>query len=349
MREVISAFLLFTFLPLSAQKLTVEQATVYVGKTGYQQPVTAVFDLHNKSGRKLRIEAARPDCHCTTVSYPKGVLGDKFQITMTYDARQLGHFNKQVAIVTNGGDKPLYLTMTGVVLAGYTNPAGTYPVKMGSLRMDKADLEFDDINRGDMQVQELHIYNDGLTACRPNLMHLPSYLTATMTPERLEPDQHGVMTVTLNSNQLRDYGLTQSSVYLAANPGDKVNHDHEIGVSAVLLPSFVGMTGDQLLRAPKIELSKELVDIRFEGKRKKVDYIDISNHGQTVLNISSLELFTRGLKVSLNKSRLQPGETARLKITVQRDDLKKVRTRPRILMITNDPARPKVIITISTQ
>jgi hypothetical protein len=67
------------------------------------------------------------------------------------------------------------------------------------------------------------------------------------------------------------------------------------------------------------------------------------------LDISSLQLFTGGLQVSLGKSHLKPGETTQLKITALRDDLKKVRTRPRILMITNDPDQSKVTITINAK
>ena len=60
-------------------------------------------------------------------------------------------------------------------------------------------------------------------------------------------------------------------------------------------------------------------------------------------------MFTGGLKISLNKSRLMPGEYAKLKITAMRDDLLKVRTRPRILMITNDPDKAKIVITINSK
>ena len=348
-RNIIPVLLLLAALPVGAQKLKVQESTVNVGRTGYQQPVTAVFEFKNKGGRKLRITSVKPDCQCTKVDYPKGELTDKFQIRMTYDARQLGHFDKQAAIYTSGDEKPLYICMKGVVLADVLDFTGSYPVKMGDLLLDKADLEFDDVNRGFQQVQQLHIYNNGEQVYHPNLMHLPAYLSATMRPERLAPGRAGTMTVTLHSDKLRDYGLTQTSVFLAAKPGDRVNRDHEISVSAVLLPPFVNLTEEQKLNAPKIALSQEQVDISFEGKTKKKAVIEITNHGRTRLDISSLQLFTRGLRVSLSKSRLQPGESTKLKITALRDDLKKVRTRPRILMITNDPDKPKVTITINAQ
>jgi len=345
-------FYLFTFLPFSAtaQKLVAENAVVNAGRTGYQMPITAVFNFRNKSSKKLRIEAVKPDCACTTIEYPQGDIGsnDKFQIRMTYDARQLGHFDKQAAIISNGSQKPLYIRMHGVVLEDYVDLAKHYPVEMGDLCLDKMELEYDDINRGDSQTQELRIYNNGTRPYQPNLMHLPPYLSAEVMPAVLQPHQAGRIVVVLNSLLLRDYGLTQTSVYLAGNPGDKVSPDHEIAVSAVMLPSF-DQTATSSQAAPRLYISKEKVDVLFDKKKKKTEVIDIENRGQEELRITSLQMFTRGLKISLAKSVLKPGEKTKLKITMLRDELKTVRTRPRVLMICNDPQKPKVTITINAK
>jgi hypothetical protein len=292
-----------------------------------------------------------PDCNCTTVDYPTGDIGgnDKFQIRMTYNARQLGHFDKQAAIVSNGSAAPVYIRMKGVVLTELQEFTGSYDIEMGELRLDKSELEFDDINRGDVQQQVIHIYNNGSRVLQPNLMHLPAYLTAVTSPETLNPGRAGKITVTLNSDKLHDYGLTQTSVYLAAKLGEKVSRDKGIPVSAVLLPSFDNMSKQTLHNPARLQLSKETVDIHFEGKSKKTEIIDVTNVGQSELNITSLQMFTSGLKISLGKRQLQPGESTKLKITALRDDLQKVRTRPRILMIVNDPQKPKVTITINAK
>jgi hypothetical protein len=347
-KNIILSLLLLAAIPMAAQKLIIKKTTIDVGKTGFQQPVTAVFECHNKSRHKLRIQTIEPDCYCTIVDYPKGDIGgnEKFQIKMTYDAQQLGHFDKQAAVITNGTQKPLYLCMKGVVLTEVQDFSTTYPLAMGNLLLDKNELEFDDINRGSVQEQQIHLYNNGSKAYYPNLMHLPPYLTATMTPKRLAPRQAGTLKVALNSAQIPDYGLTQATVYLAQNPGDKVSPDNEIPVSVILLPSFTGMSESAGQYAPKIQLSKEKVVFRFDGKKKKSDVIEISNGGRTELDISSMQLFTDGLKVSLGKSRLAPGAKTKLKITALRDELKNTRTRPRILMITNDPKKPKVTIEV---
>ena len=344
---IIPSLLLLAALPVAAQKLIIEKTTVDIGRMGYQKPATAVFECQNKSNRRLRIEDVKPDCYCTTVDFPRGDIGsgDKFQIRMTYNGRQLGHFNHQTAVYTNADAKPFYITMTGVVLEHYVDLSGNYPVKMGDLCLSTEDVEFDDVNKGDEPEHVLRIYNNGTQTYRPNLMHLPSYLTVQVQPEVLRPDDEGVIILKLQSSKLHDYGLTQTSVYLAGNPGDKVSPDHEISISTILLPAFAEVPHNPA----RIQLSRESVAIDFAGKSKKTEVIEITNAGHSTLNISSLQMFTTGLRISLGKRQLAPGETTKLKITAMRDDLQKVRTQPRILMITNDPQKPKVTITINAK
>ena len=54
----------------------------------------------------------------------------------------------------------------------------------------------------------------------------------------------------------------------------------------------------------------------------------------------------RGIKLTLSSTKLEPSQQATMKITGIADDLRKVRTKPRILMITNDPDHAKLIINI---
>ena len=344
---MIIPMLLLAMLPVKAQRLLIVTPEVNCGPTGYESPVTAVFELQNKGSRKLRISDVKVSCGCTSVDYPRNDIpgGEKFQLKMTYDARQLGHFQKQAAIYSNGSDKPVLLTMKGVVLAEMQDYAGNYQYSIGDLRTDLNELEFDDVNRGDQPVQEIHIYNAGSTVCQPNLMHLPPYLTATMAPEKLAPGRGGKMTVTLNTDRLLDYGLTQTSVYLAQNPGDKVNTGNDIGVSVVLLPSF--NPDYTVSNIPKLELSAEQLTFDFKGKAKMKGEITLTNKGHATLNISALQMFTAGLKVQLPKRELRPGESTKLKITGIAKDLKRARTKPRVLMITNDPEKAKVVISVN--
>lgn len=339
---------LFTLLPLNAQRLTVKTTTVDVGVTGYEQPVTATFEMRNKGFRRLVIQSVKPDCGCTKIEYPKEVgVGDKFTIKMTYDARQLGHFQKMCLVKSNGTKKPFYLTMTGEVRSDFRDYSGEYPIEMGDLLLDKAELEFDDVNKGDVPEQELHILNNGKKAMRPNLMHLPPYLTAITSPDHLLPGRTATITVKLLSEKLRDYGLTKTTLYMAHNPGDKVRQDYAIDVATVLLPDMKQFEKENKELAPQLQMSATDVDFTdFGGKNKKTATVTLHNTGQSPLKITSLQLFTAGLKVTLSKSQIAPGQSANLKITGMAEELHQLRTRPRILMITNDPDHAKVVVNI---
>jgi hypothetical protein len=99
--------------------------------------------------------------------------------------------------------------------------------------------------------------------------------------------------------------------------------------------------------APVLNISETDVDFTdFGGKLKKTATVALKNDGKSTLKITSLQLFTAGLKVTLSKSQIQPGQSTHLKITGTAVELQKLRTRPRILMITNDPDHAKVVVNI---
>jgi hypothetical protein len=342
--------LLFAFSPfvVCAQKLVVSQATVECGRTGYQQPITATFQLRNKGKRRLLIESVKPDCGCTAVEFPREVgANDKFTIKMTYDARQLGHFQKMAVITSNGSTKPVYLTMKGVVLAEVLDYSGTYPLAIGNLLLDKDALEYDDVNKGDAPMQEIHILNNSMETMTPRLMHLPSYLDATYTFDTLAPGKGGTISVTLRSDQLRDYGLTHSKVFIAQQLGEKVSASNAIDVTATLLPDLKQFEGVSRAQAPKLQISETDLDFTdFQKHQKKTIDVKLSNTGQSVLTISSMQMYTDGLKVTLDNREIAPGQSTTLHVTGYKEELTKVKGRPRILMITNDPDHAKVVINI---
>ncbi len=348
---ILTVLFAVSVLDVFAQRIVAEQDVYDFGSIMYELPAVAKFNLSNK-GNDLIIEKVRTNCGCTTVSYPKGTIlkGDKFTVEVAYDARQLGHFEKEIAIYGNDSDTPYYLKIRGVVVDEVIDFSGQYEYVLGDVRTDKNDIEFDNVNNGDMPIQLLHIYNNSSKEVSPVIMHLPNYLTASVSPTSIAPGRAGVATITLNSQKLRDYGLTKSSVYLGMFPGDKVSADKEISVSAVLIPGFSNMSETQKLNAPVIVLSSDTLELgSFGDKADKSGTIVIKNQGRSTLDIRSMQMFTPGLKIRLNKSKVAAGESAKLKITAYKKLLKGARSEPRVLMITNDPDNPKVIVHVNVR
>ena len=139
--------------------------------------------------------------------------------------------------------------------------------------------------------------------------------------------------------------MTQTSVYLARFPGDKVGEENELTVSAVLLPDFSHWTAQQKASAPSIKLSQTEVNMGTIGPKDKLTHtLIITNEGKSRLEIRAVQVFNASVNVGLKKRYIAPGESTKLKITLLGKYLKKVKNTPRVLLITNDPEQPKVII-----
>lgn len=340
-------------LPASAQKITTQHEVVDCGQVVFNKPVTAEFVLKNDGLKPLVINNVLKSCGCTEVDYPKtGIAaGESFVIKAVYDAKQMGTFTKQVCLYTNADEEPFILSMRGKVVGSVVDFAGSYDEMLGVIKSDAQEVEFDDVNRGDRPVQRIHIFNPTDELLEPVVMHLPSYLHAFVSPSKVAPRHSAEISFVLDSKKLRDLGLNQTSVYLGERPGDKIAPEKEIVVSAVLLPGFENMTPAKKAQAPKIEMSATDLNLgSFNGKKKLKGEILITNKGKSELDIRSMQMFTMGLQVNLKKSKIQPGETVKMKVTAVAADLKKSRVRhPRILMITNDPDHAKVVVKINVQ
>lgn len=340
-------------LPASAQKITTQHEVVDCGQVVFRKPVTAEFVLKNDGHKPLVINNVLKSCGCTEVDYPKtGIAaGESFVIKAVYDAKQMGTFTKQVCLYTNAGEDPFILSMRGKVVGSVVDFAGSYDEMLGVIKSDAQEVEFDDVNRGDRPVQRIHIFNPTDELLEPVVMHLPPYLHAFVSPSKVAPRHSAEISFVLDSKKLRDLGLNQTSVYLGERPGDKIAPEKEIVVSAVLLPGFENMTPTKKALAPKIEMSATDLNLgSFNGKKKLKGEILITNKGKSELDIRSMQMFTMGLQVNLKKSKIQPGETVKMKVTAVAADLKKSRVRhPRILMITNDPDHAKVVVKINVQ
>lgn len=334
---------------LWAQDITTPNTTINCGEVVFKQPVRAEFEMRNSGSQPLVISNVRTDCGCTQVAYPQEPIaaGASFTVIATYDAKTMGQFQKQIGIYSNSSVEPLMLTLKGKVVEKKSAYDGNYDFMLGSLKADANNLEFDNVNRGDMPIQKIHLKNETDEVVEPQLMHMPNYLVGEVKPSHIAPGHSGEVTIQLDSRKLHDLGLTQTSIYLGMFPGDKVSADNELTTSIILTPDFETLTDAQRANAPKLRLSKGSIDIgSFDGKDKKRDELTITNEGKSTLTIRSLQMLTAGLQVSLSKQNIEPGQSAKLKVTAIASMLKKARSKPRILIITNDPEQAKVMVNV---
>lgn len=332
-----------------AQSFRVANADINLGQVLFRAPAKATFLLTNASSETVRIDEVDTGCGCLQAEFPKGNIapGQQVSVNVVYDSKLLGTFTRFITVRDSKGGAPLELTLSGKVVTEVENYSGDYPYNLGGLLTDVNEIEFDDVRKGDHPMLDIHVMNPTGQYIEPVLMRLPTYLRAEMLPSRIAPKKSGVIRVMLNSNLIHSMGLVQSSVYLAKSPSEKVSEDKEIPVSVILLPEQVAQDDAYLKNAPHCQLSSSSVDMTdFMGKEKLKREVILQNTGKSNLEIKSLQMLTRGFEVVLPKRILKPAESIKMKITGYASQLKKVKGRPRILMITNDVTNPKVVIEI---
>lgn len=353
MKRILTALYLISVVALAAvaQPRFTSNTEIYsFGQIEWKHPATVQYIITNTGDAPLVLTEVEPDCACTVAQWTQTPIapGEKGTVNVTFDAKALGHFRKSVTIYSNAHPNVAYLHFSGEVVREVKDFTRSHPYLIGQIRIDKNSLEFPDIQYGEHPVIHMGVVNLSDRPYEPVLMHLPTYLQMEAEPGVLQKGEKGVITLTLNSERLADFGLTQTSVYLSRFSGDKVGDENEIPVSAILVPDFSGMTETEKTNAPVMRLSTKNIDLSaaLAKKSKAWHDITITNGGRSPLQISKLQVFHPAVGVSLKKSVLQPGETTRLRVTVEKKDIGKKRRHLRLLMITNDPLQPKVEINI---
>lgn len=343
--------LLFVILSAVAQpRLSSNKETHNFGQIEWKRPVTVEYTITNTGNKPLVMSNITTSCACAVAEWTKTPIapGAKGSVKVTFDAKALGRFDKSVGIYSNAQPALAYLKFTGEVVQEVKDFSNLYTNVIGQIGIDRTDFYFPDVQWGEEPFITFNVVNMSDRPYEPILMHLPPYLKVEKNPTVILKGKKGTVKLTLDSKQLKDYGLTQTSVYLARFTGDKVSEENEMPVSVVLIPDFSGLTTQDLANAPVIRLSDTNIDFseQLAKKNKASQDIVITNDGKSPLQISKLQVFNSVVGVDLKKTLIQPGESTKLRVTIHKNETGNKKHQLRILMITNDPQQPKVTINI---
>ncbi len=93
--------------------------TIDFGKIKQGIPTKGVFTVTNVSNQPIIIEQANPTCGCTISDYTKEPIaaGKTGVINATFNAANVGHFDKHLTVKFAGIDEVKSITFTGDVLS----------------------------------------------------------------------------------------------------------------------------------------------------------------------------------------------------------------------------------------
>lgn len=320
-----------------------------VGEVQFQTPKEFRLGFTNKGDKPLHIKEVKASCGCLNVSYPQAPIaaGSRGEIVLTFDAKLLGTFYKEVEVLTNAADQPAYIAIQGTVVTEVQDYSDEFPIDLGNVRLKVNTIEFEDVNLGDQPTAELSVLNTDRTAFRPELMHLPPYLTAKCDPEDIPAGKIGTIQLTLDSKKLRQLGLNQTSIYLSRYMGDKIGAENEILVSAILLPNFADLSAEAITKAPELSVSESSIVLGGTTSKKAFSQsITLTNTGKSDLHIQHVQVFNKALSVGIGNRTIRPGKSTKLKISVSEKYINKSKGRMRVLLITDAPQQAKQYINV---
>ena len=347
MKYALHLILFCLSLPFMAQPVAQFSATERnMGDICWLTPATTTFEIKNTGDKPLQILDVRTDCGCAKAIWESDAIapGKVSKISVTYNAELLGTFQKTVSVTTNAEEHPIELLIKGRVVKEVTFNTNDFSVHIGDFHLSTDEINFDDVKMGATPKAVITIMNGGAYALHPEFMHMPDYLTTISAPDIIAPGAVGEITFILNSKLIKDFGLTQTTIYLSRFVGDKISDENALQVSATLLPPQPSSKG-LFKYAPCLEVSDTtIVFPEFGTKKKLTQTVLLKNTGNAPLDIRRLQVYNPGIGVKLNKSTLQAGEEVKLKITLH--NTKKKRGKRSILLITNDPKHPKTVLHI---
>lgn len=351
-----------------AQKISFTNNTIAKGTTLWKTPVTATFTFTNKERTPLVIKDVDAGCGCLSVDWTKTPVekGGKGEVKVTYDAKQLGTYDRFIDVYTNGSAKPVKVRMSGRISnVEEINVDEMFPYVIDNVRVSTNNIEFPDVYGGDSATVKIEVYNAGREVYTPQLMHVPSYITMDIKPKLLAAGRRGVIELTVHGDLVPELGLNQTSVYVPRFPGDKVGTNNDIEISTVKL-SDVQLDNNSKV-APRMKLSTTELVLNSHGrfanavgklgikpdflgkvgiKTKMQGVVTITNRGNAPLTLTNIQAFNRAITVSIPNTTIAPGQKAQMKVAVDSRFLGMSKAQPRILIITNDPKMPKAVINV---
>jgi len=357
--------LLLGHVTLNAQ-LEFDQDELDFGLVEWRQSATVKVKVTNRGGTPATIkDILTSNCMLKAEWQRQSIPSNQSAVlTFTLEGEMLGHFSASARVRTEDGGESQALKCVAQVYdrnfrqtyqdaklpsgSSKRTEADKFNYKIGDLELSTDYVDFDDASKGGIIEYNLMLYNGSRKTYAPDLMHLPSYMTFRAEPQSLRPGCVGNVCLALDTREVENYGFKQMSIYLSRYPGDEVGDENEIIVSYFIVPPVDTTRLLQTDMYPRFAIDTTTLVLPSDSTKSKLKgSLTLKNTGKTNLRILSMQVFHPAVNVSLSHSKIKPGGSAKLNVAVLRDYLSKSNRRMRVLMTTNDPKTPKVIVYVA--
>jgi hypothetical protein len=313
--------------------------------------VTHVFEFKNKGATPLVVNSVQASCGCTTPTWTKEPIepGKSGSITVTYNpAGRPGAFTKTITVRSNSTEEEVILIIKGEVIPKQSSESNPYPVNMNGLVAKSRVVQMNNVDKGKNQVRTFEIKNSTNSIIKTTVENLPTYLTASVSPETLKPNEEGKITFTLNSKNCTQWGPINDDVFVVVNGQKKFSNDYRLTITSNIIEDFSKMTLDQKRKAPILEIPQKVANLGVvKVGSKRLGKFKINNKGQSALEIRRIINNNNELVIRQSKLSIAGGRTADIIFDLNAKNLSAGDYKKSITIQTNDPDNSFMILVMS--
>ncbi len=331
--------------------ITFEEKTYDFGKVNEEDgKITHVFDFVNKGNAPLVVNRAQAQCGCTTPTWTKEPIepGKKGSITVTYNPQgRPGNFTKTITVYSNSADEQFVLTIHGEVIPKPTgdNP---FPINMGGLGLKAKVIQMNNVDKGKIQTRSIDILNTTKNSIKPTIENLPLYISATISPETLKPNEEAKILFTFDSKKCTQWGPVSDEMYMVVNGNKKISEEYKILIVSNLTEDFSKLTLDQKRKSPILEITERTLNLGVlnTGVKKNAKF-KLNNKGQNSLELRRIINNNKELVVKAQKNSIPSGKSTEIQITLDTKNLVVGEYKKSFTIQTNDPENSFMILIVN--
>jgi hypothetical protein len=313
--------------------------------------VTHVFDFTNRGVTPLVVSRVQASCGCTTPTWTKEPIepGKKGTITVTYNpSGRPGTFTKTITVYSNASDEQMVLTIHGEVIPKPNGENSAYPVGMGAIHSKSKVVQMNNVDKGKIQSRVLEIKNTSNSPVKPTIENLPAYISVSVTPETLKPNEEGKLTFSFNSKSCAQWGPVSDDIYICLNGQKKYSEEYKLTIVSNIIEDFSKLTLDQKRKAPILEIPVRSLNLgTLRENTKRVGKFKVNNKGQNALEIRRLINNSKELTVRSAKTKIAGGKSTSIFVSLNTRNLSEGDYKKSITVQTNDPENSFIILILS--
>lgn len=309
--------------------------------------VTHRFEFTNTGSTPLIISRVQPSCGCTTPEWSKEPVlpGQTGYVAATYNPRNRpGPFNKSITVVTNANPSTKILRIMGEVTPKPKTIEDEYRYALTKIRMKSNHLGFAGIAKGRTETKSMEVINTSEDPVALTFNRVPAYMKVTAKPEKLQPNEKGVIQVTYNSALKDDWGFVSDRINILEN--GEFQSRNRLTVSATLQEDFSKMTPEEKANAPRIAFNEKTYNFDEIKQGQKIEHeFMLKNEGKSDLYIRKIRASCGCTTVNPDTDVIKPGESTSLKVIF--NSAGKIGNQNKsITVITNDPNHTREVLWI---